>query len=150
MSDTLHNPFTLINEGRPYGYAPSLLLVGSACAMDTLKIHALVAKHYDLQVVVKCGPEVNMSPWLSVEGVRLVYFNVNSTARKWRDAQNYREMYPVLCEVLSSLSVSTISQSARLLVQSSPAQSSPAHQFSPVSPVCPFRISQPVGVVVGR
>ena len=147
LSDTLRNPFTLVNEGRPFGYAPRLLLVASGCAMETLNIHALVAKHYDIEVVVKCGTKVNVKPWENVRGVRIVYFDINDTARKWRYAKNYQEQYAVLCEVLSSLSVSPISQSARLLVQSSPAQSSPVHQSSPVSPVCPFRVSQPVGVV---
>ena len=118
--------------------------------MEKLAIHALVAKHYDLEVVVKCASETNVKPWDSVAGVRVIYFNINHIERCWREAENDDDRHKVLSQVLSSLSVSPISQSARLLVQSSPAQSSPVHQSSPVSPVCPFRVSQPLVVVVGR
>ena len=118
--------------------------------MEKLNIHALAAKHYDLEVLVKCASETNVKPWDSLVGMCVIYFNINHIERLWRDAQNDEDRYKVLSQVLSSLSVSPISQSARLLVQSSPAQSSPVHQSSPVSPVCPFRVSQPVVVVVGR
>ena len=64
-------------------------------------MHALVAKAFDITVVVKCASESTISAWnLADRKVDCLDFNINHFLNRWENAKNSRVRDELLKEVV--------------------------------------------------
>ena len=77
------------------------IIVGSGQSIEDNNLNYLMAKAFDITVLVKCATETKTKAWNAPDrNIKVLDFNINHFLNRWEDAKNNRARDDILKEVV--------------------------------------------------